>query len=51
MGKKNGYGKTDRDNNLELLVEHCVIQRQILWIKYIPPVSNKVVKSIRKCIN
>ena len=51
MGKKNRYLKWMKDENLDMLLVHCVIHTENLVAKNISPELNAVLKSVMKCIN
>ncbi|XP_065671987.1 protein FAM200B-like [Hydra vulgaris] len=50
MGKKNGCLKLMKDENLMLLV-HCVIHRENLVAKNLPPILYKIMNLVVKCVN
>jgi hypothetical protein len=51
MGKKNGCLKHLKDMNPEMLIIHCVINKENLAAKNISSISNETKNSVKKCIN
>ncbi|XP_071744157.1 SCAN domain-containing protein 3-like [Lepeophtheirus salmonis] len=51
MGKKKGCLKLMKDENPEMILVHCVIDRENLVGKKITPLLNEVLGSVIKCIN
>lgn len=49
VGKGKWILKIDKDP--EMLFMNCVIPRELLVSKNIPPILNKILESILKCIN
>jgi hypothetical protein len=51
MGKKHGCLKVMKGGNPEMLLVHCVIHRENLVSKKLPPVINEILNSVIQCIN
>ncbi|GFT87522.1 SCAN domain-containing protein 3 [Nephila pilipes] len=51
MGKKNGCLKLMKDANPEMIIVHCVINKENLVAKNISPVLNEVLHAVIKYVN